>query len=230
MHDFIYFFAKYDFEGLKSNFRVLWKGVVVDVLNQVLMTQLRDKTTDRVNFRIAAEKLVHVVACKAAEKLQTKQVEVQTPIAATEGVCISGNTVLVPILRSGLAMLPVFLKYFPKATVGMVGLMRDEKTAKALQYYEKLPPIGRNDKVIILDPMVATGGTAVSTLKILKDKGIDEQQILFVAIIGVPEGIALVTSKFPGIELVVSVVDKGLDDNYFIVPGLGDFWDRYFGT
>ena len=120
--------------------------------------------------------------------------------------------------------------YFENAPIGFIGLKRDEKTAIAEKYYSNLPKIKEDDLVIILDPMIATGGSAIYALKMLKEQKINEKNILFVSLIAAPEGLAAVKKEFPSINIITHIIDKGLNKNKYILPGLGDFGDRYFGT
>ena len=202
----------------------------MNILKKALITKLRDKKITRIEFRAAAERLTHVLAHEAVEYLESKNVSVQTPLAEASGVALTNNIVLVAILRSGLVMLPTFLHYFPRAAIGFVGLKRDEQTALPNLYYENLPQIKKEDQIIMLDPMLATGGTAAATLEILKAKGVEEKKILFVSIISAPDGIFKVNSSFPNVKLLVAAEDEKLNKKFFIIPGLGDFGDRYFGT
>lgn len=137
---------------------------------------------------------------------------------------------LIPILRSGLALLTAFLKAFPDATVGFVGMKRDEQTAMPMLYYKNIPVIQPNSQVIILDPMLATGGSATAVLKIITEMGVAQEQIIFVSIISAPEGIDKIKREFPEIKVIIGVQDQGLTKDKFIIPGLGDFGDRFFGT
>ena len=202
----------------------------MDNLKSLLISILRDEKTGRAEFRHAALNLAEVLAFKASEFFNVKTELLQTPIAQTEGTKLKNNIMLVPILRSGLALLPAFLKYFPDAPVGIVGLRRDEKTAIAQLYYNKIPKINSQDQVIILDPMIASGGTAEATLNILQNMGIQQERIIFVSIVCAPQGLESVSKKFPGVKFIVAVQDKDLNPQKFIVPGLGDFGDRFFGT
>lgn len=199
-------------------------------VKQILMTTLRDKNTSRTLFRQTAHKLAHVLAHEAAEQIETKSVNIQTPIDSAPGKEFKTSIVLVPILRSGITLLPAFLKYFQHATVGVVGLKRDEETAQAHWYYENIPPLTGNEQIIILDPMIATGGTGVETLRKLKEYGVTQNRILFVSIVCAPEGIEAIRSEFPDITIITVAIDSHLNAQKFIVPGLGDFGDRYFGT
>ena len=196
----------------------------------LFLTILRDKNTSRPNFRKAADTLSGILAHETLNHIPMKKIEVQTPIEKTIGIKIAHPVTLVPILRSGITMVEPFLHYFYDAKIGVVGLRRDEETAKANLYYNNIPPIEPDDTVIILDPMIATGGTGVETLKILKDKGIKEKNIIFASIISSPEGIDHVRLHSPNITILTAGIDQRLNDKKFIVPGLGDFGDRYFGT
>src|SRR5690606_34130459 len=135
----------------------------------------------------------------------------------------STHTILVPILRSGMSMLPVFMSHFEQARVGVVGFKRDEKTAIAHEYYANVPPMSGNEDVIILDPMIATGGTAVAIIRLLLDRGVREDRIHFVAIIGSKEGLQRVHAAAPHITLICAAEDPHMNKDKFIVPGLGDF-------
>jgi len=202
----------------------------MSVMKEKLLTILRDKNTSRVNFRKAAEKLAYILAHETADYLNKKEITIETPLAQISGVSLDTDILLVPILRSGITMLPSFLDCFEHASVGVMGVKRDEQTAKPNLYYENLPAIKNDQKVIILDPMLATGGTLVAVLDILKQKNVKQENIIFVGIVCAPEGIKKVQESFANIKLLIAAHDKKLNQNYFIVPGLGDFGDRYFGT
>ncbi len=199
-------------------------------MKNILITKLRTTTTSRPEFRASAYQLSLIMAHEAGAHLKTKQQAIQTPITSTTGTFLLESIVLIPILRSGLVMLQPFLTFYPDATIGFVGMRRDEKTAVPKLYYQNLPPITKTAQVIILDPMIATGGTAIATLDILKKQGITGNQIIFVGIICSPEGLSAVRAAHPDVTFIVAVTDQGLTPNYFITPGLGDFGDRYFGT
>jgi uracil phosphoribosyltransferase len=202
----------------------------MEILENIFLTALRDEQTKRPQFRFAASGLAEALAHRTIEHLKVITGLIKTPIAQATGVWFRGDVVLVPILRSGLALLPAFVKYFSDAVVGFVGLRRDEKTAIAQLYYCKLPKIKNEDQVIILDPMIATGGTAIETIQILINKGVAQEQIIFVAVVCAPEGLDKVSKMFPKVKFIVAARDKGLNDKKFIIPGLGDFGDRFFGT
>jgi uracil phosphoribosyltransferase len=199
-------------------------------MKDILITKLRNATTSRAEFRATAYQLSLILAHEISAHLRTKQQPVRTPIATTTGTMISDQLVIIPILRSGLIMLQPFLTFYPDAAVGFVGMRRDEKTAIPKLYYQNLPPIKPNNHVIIVDPMLATGGTATETLNILKKQGITGKQIIFVGIICAPEGLNAVRIAHPDVTFTIAITDQGLTPNFFITPGLGDFGDRYFGT
>ena len=139
-----------------------------------------------------------------------------------------GHVVLVPILRAGLALLPAFMERFPESHVGFIGLKRDEKTLKPKTYYKKLPKILKSDAVVLLDPMLATGGSAVAGIKEIINSGAREENVIFVGVISAPEGIANIQNNFPLVRILCAEYDRKLDKKGYIVPGLGDFGDRYF--
>jgi uracil phosphoribosyltransferase len=194
------------------------------------MTMLRNKETPKAIFREAAHRVADLLAYEVAQFIMMKSVKIQTPIAGTEGLSYAGSIMLVPILRSGMAMLPSFLHYFPEASIGVVGLRRDEKTAHAHRYYCNLPAIDAQTQIIIIDPMLATGGTAIATIALLREQNVSDEQITFVCMVSAPEGIAALRSFAPQMHFITASEDEGLNNNKFIVPGLGDFGDRYFGT
>ncbi len=194
------------------------------------LTKLRNRNTNRCAFQKTADIISDLLAQQALSHLKTKEIHFQTPIAATTGIERSDEIVLIPILRSGITMLPSFLKYFPGAAIGVVGLQRNETTAQAEWYYHKLPPLNSSQQIIITDPMIATGGTAIETIKLLQKHGASEDKILFVSMVSAPEGIQAIESQFGKITIICAGNDKKLNDQKFIVPGLGDFGDRYFGT
>ncbi len=199
-------------------------------MKDVLLTILRDVTTTRGRFRQVTEQLSLILAAEASESVEKTSVKVQTPLAETMGVKLSDEIVIVPILRAGLAMLPAFLTIFPEAAVGFFGMRRDEETKKPNLYYKNIPKISANQNIILIDPMIATGGSGLLALEELIRLGADERKIIHVGIIGAPEGITKVKELCPHIKLIVGKIDDGLNKNAFIVPGIGDFGDRYFGT
>jgi len=202
----------------------------MNTLLKYWMTILRDVSTERSTFRNAAHQVTRIIASQTAEYIPTHTTTIDTPIAQTEGLNFTHKILLIPILRSGMAMLPAFLEIFPNAAVGVVGLKRDEKTAQAHWYYENIPSFDTHTQIIIIDPMIATGGTACETLKFLCNKGAQQKNIIFASIVSAPEGINAIKKEFGAITIVCAGHDQGLTPHKFIIPGLGDFGDRYFGT
>lgn len=182
------------------------------------LSTLRDKKTLTKEFRRASRDITIILAKETARRLRKEQ------------VTDTGKVVLVPVLRAGLALLPIFLETFPSARVGFIGLKRNEKTFKVKKYYQHLPRISKSDRIIVLDPMLATGGSAVVTIEEIIKNGAREENILFVGVISSPEGLNTLAKKFPRVDTVIAVNDQGLNKKKYIVPGLGDFGDRYFGT
>ena len=199
-------------------------------MKETLITILRDKNTTRFDFRDATEKLAYILANETSQYLEKESKKLQTPLGEATGSYFKNKCMFVPILRSGIVLLEPFLKYFREAMVGFVGLKRDEKTAIPNLYYKNIPKIAADDNVVVLDPMIATGGSAIEALKILVEDGIQEDKIIFVAVIGSEEGVANIKKNFPNIKIIIVQVDPSLNAHKFIVPGLGDFGDRYFGT
>jgi uracil phosphoribosyltransferase len=149
-------------------------------------------------------------------------------VEATGNIPDESDVVVIPILRAGLAMLPAALQILPKAKVGFVGLARDEETAVASEYYWKIPKITENTTLVILDPMLATGGSVHHVLIKLKEHQTNEKRL--VSVIVTPEGVEKLQTDFPEVQIYAAAIDKGLDERKYIVPGLGDYGDRYFGT
>ncbi|MGE3279253.1 MAG: uracil phosphoribosyltransferase [Candidatus Altimarinota bacterium] len=199
-------------------------------MEQAFLTQLRDKDTSRNDFRSAAEKLAEMLAQKTFPFVPRRKVAVETPLSTAEGEEPLNPLVIIPILRSGLAILPAFLRYYPEAAVGFIGLRRDEATAIAAEYYRNLPPLSENTTVLFIDPMLATGGSAVKAIEIIRSLSIPEEQMIFASMIAAPEGIQFVEEHFPKVQKVILQIDDHLNPRKFIVPGIGDFGDRYFGT
>lgn len=199
-------------------------------MKKSLITILRNKNSTIEQFRAAADQLATVLAVESDALFPKSTISVDTPLARTQGVCPAHDFILVPILRSGLVLLPSFLRFHPTATVGFIGARRDEITANPLLYYTNLPPIHPDNAILILDPMIATGGSASLAVNVLKNAGAQEKQITLISFIASPQGISALQISHPEMGLVVAQVDEGLNDHYWIIPGLGDFGDRYFGT
>lgn len=196
--------------------------------NQALLSELRDRNTGRDHFRYVADRLSESLAYETYDRLPKEEYSLSTPISATKGSKLKNPIVFVPILRSGLAMLYPFLRVFDQAKVGFFGMRRDEKTFDAKLYYENLPDIQKGEDVIVLDPMLATGGSAFKALSLLTDRGVDCSNLYYVGMVAAPEGLQKI-QEFP-ITTVIASIDEKLNEHKYIVPGLGDFGDRYFGT
>ncbi len=189
---------------------------------------LRDRRTDMADFRRYARLLTQLLCFEATRDLALRSDDVETPLEQTTVRRLDEQVVLVPVLRSGLAMLETVAALFPHARVGFIGLERDEETAVARGYYRKLPSRLGESQVMILEPMLATGGSACATLELVHAAG--AQRVRLVCVVAAPEGVAMVHARFPDTGIYTAVVDRGLNDRRFILPGLGDFGDRYFGT
>ncbi len=199
-------------------------------MKKVLLSILRDKSTDIKKFREIAKDLAYILAGEAGDLLEKEKININTPIDNAIGIKFKNDIVIVPILRAALSLLPPFLDFFKYATVGFLGLRRDEKTAIANLYYKNLPEIKKTDDVIILDPMIATGGSGIKAIEILKEIGVLEEKIIFVAVICSKIGVDEIKIRFPKVKLIYVEQDEKLNSTKFIVPGLGDFGDRFFGT
>lgn len=199
-------------------------------MKQTLVTILRDYRTGQTDFRIATEKLASLLAVEASAYLDKEENTIQTPVGSAAGYRFKNQVVLVPILRSGLALLYPFMHFYPDVKVGFIGMRRDEVTAEPQNYYHNLPSIAPKDDVIVLEPMLATGGSLSVSIRILLEHGVPEEKIIIANVIAAPEGIRVITENFPKLRLIIAQTDDRLNERKFIVPGLGDFGDRYFGT
>jgi len=192
------------------------------------LVSLRNRHTLPEQFRIAATRISVLLAAEALRDIATAATTVDTPLGPAAGLRIGADVVVVPVLRAGLGMLDAVLELVPHARVGHIGLQRDELTAAASQYYSKLPPRLETSFVLMIDPMLATGGSAVAALDLLQRAGATGVRI--VCIVAAPEGVAAVRLQHPDVSIYTPVVDRGLNDHKYIVPGLGDFGDRLYGT
>ncbi len=197
-------------------------------LVQDILLSLRDVNTDPDAFRRMAVRISMLLAAEALRALPVKPATVMTPLGEASGQRVAADVVVVPVLRAGLGMLDAVLELVPGARVGHIGLQRDEMTAIASRYYSKLPPGLSESYVLMIDPMLATGGSAVEALDLLKEAGARQIQIL--CIVAAPEGITLVEQHHPDVDIYTPVIDDGLNARKYIMPGLGDFGDRLYGT
>lgn len=201
--------------------------VVQHPLAESMLAALRDRTTPPPLFRLLAKRLALVLCIEATRAVPTAPVEVETPLARTTGARLARPLVAVPVLRAGLGMLEAVTELFPEVTVGYVGLERDHATFEPSLYYSKLPPLdGRS--VLLLDPMLATGASAAAACDALEKAGAEE--ITLLSVVSAPEGIANLQKRHPEVSIFTASIDDGLDRHAYIVPGLGDFGDRLFGT
>jgi uracil phosphoribosyltransferase len=196
-------------------------------LSDHLLTILRDETTTTAAFRAAAGRVTTLLAIEATRDMPTTPQNIRTPLEEMQGATLAQQIVVVPVLRAGLGMLTPFVELFPDVAVGYIGLARDEETAVAVTYYRKLPPLAGR-RTILVDPMLATGGSAVQALDALKAAGADDIQL--VCIVAAPEGVAQIHQNHPDVPLLAAALDRELDDRRYICPGLGDFGDRLYGT
>jgi len=192
------------------------------------LTVLRDKKTKTEMFRRHTATVSQILIVEVLKNIATKEITVETPLNIAEGHKVQEKIVVVPVLRAGLSMLFPARDFLPWASVGFIGLERDENTAIAREYYKNLPKKLEDKYVLILDPMLATGGSLVDTIAAVKQK--QPKRISAVCIVGAPEGIERLKKEHPDVDLYIAAIDSNLDNNKFIVPGLGDFGDRYFGT
>lgn len=189
---------------------------------------LRNAATPPELFRRMAVRISLLLAAEATRDLPSSPVTVTTPLGPATGREVAGEVVVVPVLRAGLGMLDAVLELIPRARVGHIGLQRDELTAVASRYYSKLPRSLAASYVLMIDPMLATGGSAVAALDMLRDAGARGARMI--CIVSAPEGIELVERHHPDVHIYTPVIDQRLNDHKFIVPGLGDFGDRLYGT
>ena len=190
---------------------------------------IRNKDTDTKQFREIIKELATLMAYESFKDVPTQEITVETPLETTKQVIVRENSIaIVPILRAGLGMVDGILSLFPAAKVGHIGLYRDEETLEPQEYYCKLPTNIEEKVVMVVDPMLATGGSAVDAIKMLKKRGC--KNIKFMAIIAAPEGVEKVASAHPDVKIYVSTLDRCLNENGYILPGLGDAGDRIFGT
>jgi uracil phosphoribosyltransferase len=192
------------------------------------LSRLRDKNTEPKKFRELVREIAALLAYEATADLQTVPRELETPLAKMTGAELKENIGLVPILRAGLGMVEGFWELMPSAEVWHIGLYRDEKTLRPVEYYNTLPLEPTVSVCLILDPMLATGGSATATADVLKRWGV--KKIKFVGLIAAPEGIAAMQKAHPDIPIHIAAIDDHLNERAYIVPGLGDAGDRQFGT
>jgi uracil phosphoribosyltransferase len=192
-----------------------------------ILTHLRDRTTKPVTFRTLTYQIGLLLALESTRQIQTKETVIETPLETYRGAVLGDSLVLVPILRAAIGLVQPFTDLFPDVSIGYVGFERDHETAVARNYYCKLPALaGRH--VLIVDPMLATGGSAVQAIQLVQENG--GQNISVVCVVATPEGVKAVEALDPSIPIFAAALDRGLDSRKYILPGLGDYGDRLYGT
>jgi uracil phosphoribosyltransferase len=188
---------------------------------------LRDRSTSPDEFRALARKVITLLLYEATADLPVRHGKVLTPLTEAPAMSIAREVVAIPVLRAGLGILGPVLELLPRVSVGYIGLERDEDTAVARIYYQKLPPL--EGKIpLLLDPMLATGGSAARALELIKEAGGRDPRMI--CVVAAPEGVKVLEEQHPEVQIFTAALDQGLNDRAFIVPGLGDFGDRLFGT
>ena len=203
--------------------------VIDHPLIQHKLTLMRDKTTGTKDFRELLEEIAMLMAYEITRDFPLKEIEIETPVAKCKAKVLAGKKVgVVPILRAGLGMLNGVVNMIPAARVGHVGMYRDPKTLKPVEYYCKLPNDVAERTLIVVDPMLATGGSASAALSLLKEKG--AKSLILMCLVAAPEGIRVINKEHPDVPLYVAAIDEKLNEQGYIVPGLGDAGARIFGT
>lgn len=203
-------------------------NIVRHPLIQNKLTYLRDKNTDNQDFRLILEELTTLMVYEITRSYPLEETEIETPLEKTTSQTLATKVALVPILRAGVGMLEGVLNLLPKAKVGHIGLYRDHETLEPVEYYKKLPQPLSEFQTIVVDPMLATGGTAKAGVELVKEEG--GQNVQFLCLVAAPEGIQNFSEKHPNVPIYTAAVDDELDEKGYIHPGLGDAGDRLFGT
>ena len=192
------------------------------------LAKIRDKNTGAKDFRENVSEIGALITYEVTRNLETKEIEIETPITTCKCKVLAKDIVVVPILRAGLGMVDGITNIIPNAKIGHIGLYRDEETFTPHQYYAKFPPNSKDSFVILVDPMVGTGGSVIAAMDILKSNGIND--VVFVGLVASPEGLAKIRTVYPELKIYIAALDEKLNDKAYIVPGLGDCGDRLFGT
>ena len=205
---------------------------MLEILNHPLilhkLTIMRDKETGTKAFRENLDEIAELMAYEVCRDLPTKPANIETPIGPTIGHELSKEVVIVPILRAGIGLLDGIRRLVPTAKVGFIGMYRDEETLKPVEYFAKFPSNLEDAIVMVVDPMLATGGSAIDALEAIKKRG--AKNIKLVCLVGAPEGVRAVQEAHPDVDVYLAALDDHLNENGYIVPGLGDAGDRIFGT
>lgn len=192
------------------------------------LTILRDKNTNPELFRSLVKRISIVLAVEISKEFLLDEISIETPLEKTKGFILKNKIVLVPVLRAGLGMVNGFLEIIPDANVGHIGLQRDEDTLKPMKYYSKTPNNIDEAAVILLDPMLATGGSSSEAVKYLKNRG--AKNCIFACLVAAPEGVEKLSTEHPDVKIFIAAYDRKLNEKGYILPGLGDAGDRTFGT
>lgn len=192
------------------------------------LSLIRDEKTGTKDFRETVAEIGMLMAYEVTRDLPTVEIDVKTPVGVAHCSKLEKDVVIVPILRAGLGMVEGISKLIPTAKVGHIGLYRDEKTLEPHEYYAKFPPCIQSSTVLVVDPMLATGGSVVHAISILKKRGVTD--ISYVGLVGAPEGVKRLQREHPDVNIFLAALDKNLNEDGYIVPGLGDAGDRLFGT
>ena len=193
------------------------------------LTILRNKKTSNSLFRQTMNEISYLIAAEVLQYLKYNKISIQSPIMKTTGLNLADPIIIVPILRAGLGLVEGFVKFLPEVEKGHIGLYRDEQTYQPVEYLCKLPKT-KNKKIIVLDPMLATGNSSSAAIELIKEKGVKIKDIMLVSLLAAPEGVKNLSKKQKGLQIFTCSLDKSLNKNKFIVPGLGDAGDRYMGT
>ena len=193
------------------------------------LTILRNKKTSNSLFRQTMNEVSYLIAAEVLQHLKYRKISMQSPVMKTTGLNLAEPVIIIPILRAGLGLVEGFVKFLPEVEKGHIGLYRDEQTYQPVEYLCKLPKT-KNKKIIVLDPMLATGNSSSAAIELIKGKGVKIKDILLVSLLAAPEGVKNLSKKQKGLHIFTCSLDKGLNKKKFIVPGLGDAGDRYMGT
>ncbi len=198
---------------------------------EVLYTLIRDKNITRKDFIFYSDRIIRLLVEEALNFLPVNKKKIRTPTGATFlGAELNGKICAVSIVRAGESMEKGFREVCEDVSIGKILIQRNEKTAKPILFYSKLPEDISNRYVFLLDPMLATGGSVCKAIEVLKERGVNENRIIFINLVACPEGLKRLTKEFPKVQIVTGFIDKKLNSKAYILPGLGDFGDRYFGT
>lgn len=210
----------------KNRFETL--HILEHPLIQTKLTTLRDIRTDNYLFRTLLNQIASLMVYEVFRNIETESTEIETPLEPTTGLKLAKEITLVPILRAGLGMVAGIQNLIPRARVGHIGLYRDKNTLEPVEYYTKFPPNLAATKVILIDPMLATGGSASAALHFIKKRGVTD--ISFVCLVAAPEGVARIVADHPSVPIFTAALDRELNEHAYILPGLGDAGDRIYGT